>query len=242
MPLNPHKTPVLLVGFGEQGDTLRGRLSLLNFRGLRAEDAGQALEHFENSSVPIRAALFPAAEGPTRLSRTLERIRKEAPLLELVAIGDRPGNHGIKSLRELGARFCLWDEADDGGLRFVLNQALYDRTRGETRDDLRVPTGLVARVTSGTGNRVAVVYNLSTTGAYLETHRPMMPGAKAGVAIPLDGSELALRVEVISANVPGNLQRPNLPLGMGVRFEDVEADAQRKLEGFVRDRAEEFKV
>ena len=159
-----------------------------------------------------------------------------------MAIGDRPGNHALKSLRELGARFCLWDESDDGGLRFVLNQALYDRTRGETRDELRVPTGLVARITSGTGNRVAVVYNLSTGGAYLETHRPMMPGAKAGVAIPLGGTELELRVEVVSANVPGNLQRPNLPLGMGVRFEEPDASARRRLEGFIRERAEEFKV
>ena len=242
MPPNPRKTPVLLIGFGDDVDTLRGRLSLLNFRGLRAEDSGEALHQFEGSSIPIRAALFPAAEGPTRLSRTLERVRKEAPLLELVAMGDRPSERGVKELRDLGARYCLWDASDDSGLRFVINQALYDRTRGETRQELRVPTALVARITSGTGSRVAVIYNLSTTGAFLETHRPMMPGARATVALPLDGSEAELRVEVMSANVPGNLQRPNLPLGMGVRFEAPAPELKTRLAAYIRDRAAEFQI
>jgi hypothetical protein len=196
----------------------------------------------EGSVVPIRAALFPASEGPLRLSRTLERVRKEAPLLELVAVGDRPHDRAVAQLRELGARYCLWESADDGGLRFVLNQAIYDRTRGEAREELRVPTGLVARITSGTGTRVAVVYNLSTTGAYLETHRPMMPGAQAAVAIPLDGAETEFKAEVISANVPGNLQRPNLPLGMGVRFTNCEASVRSRLQTFIRERAEEFRI
>ena len=52
------------------------------------------------------------------------------------------------------------------------------------RSELRVPTGLIARITTGTGTRVAVVYNLSVGGAYFETHRPMLPGGRIRVALP----------------------------------------------------------
>jgi hypothetical protein len=40
--------------------------------------------------------------------------------------------------------------------------------------------------------------------------------------------------------VPGNLRRPNLPLGMGVRFDALDEEATAALEAYVSERAGHF--
>ena len=132
----------------------------------------------------------------------------------------------------------LVEQGVDGELRFVVNRALYDRTRGEVRLDTRVPTDLMARVKGGGGEKPALVYNLSRGGAFLETHRPSMQGATVAVTFPFPGSSLTIQSKVVSANVPGNLQRHNLPKGMGVEFTDPTSEQIAAIDDYVVARSE----
>jgi hypothetical protein len=63
---------------------------------------------------------------------------------------------------------------------------------------------------------VAVVCNLSTLGAYLATPRPAMRGGTLRIEVPLDEGEVEAQGLVMWNNVPGNLRRTNVPVGMGV--------------------------
>jgi len=114
--------------------------------------------------------------------------------------------------------------------------------RRSTRGELRVPTTMIARVFSAAGEKPALVYNLSEGGAYLETHRPTMSGGHVRVELPLPAGKRTLEAVVVSTNVPGNLQRPNLPLGMGVRFDQAEEQARREIARYVEERAAQFRL
>jgi uncharacterized protein (TIGR02266 family) len=87
-----------------------------------------------------------------------------------------------------------------------------------------------------------MVYNLSPGGAFLQTNRASMNGAHVEVELQLPEGPIAARGEVIFANVPGNLQRPNLPLGMGVRFEDLDPASRKKILSYVKQRVTELEV
>ena len=69
-----------------------------------------------------------------------------------------------------------------------------------------------------------------------------MSGAKIGIQLRLPDQEISTRGEVIFCNVPGNLQRPNLPLGMGVRFDDLDRQSQKAILAYVQLRLAELEV
>ena len=48
-----------------------------------------------------------------------------------------------------------------------------------------------------------------------------MPGVDLEVTILSPDGELSVDAHVLYTNVPGNLSQPTLPLGMGVRFENL---------------------
>ncbi|MDX1649068.1 MAG: PilZ domain-containing protein, partial [Myxococcota bacterium] len=161
-----------------------------------------------------------------------------------VAVGPRPDARGVDRLRKAGLRFACFEPWTDSELRFILNRAIYDpsRARISVRDGLRVPTNLMGRVFGGTGEKPVLVYNVSLGGAYLETHRPSSVGARIEVELPLEPEPLRLQARVVSTNVPGNMRRPNLPLGMGVRFETPDAEATERLTEYVSRRASQFEL
>jgi hypothetical protein len=125
-------------------------------------------------------------------------------------------------------------------LRFQVNRALNGDRADHGRAKPRVPTFLVARIHSGGRTKDAVVYSLSETGAFLETPRASMDGAAIEVELRLPGEVLTVHAQVVFSNVPGNLQRPNLPLGMGVHFGDMPRDARKRITEYVDDRMQQM--
>ena len=105
-----------------------------------------------------------------------------------------------------------------------------------------MPTYLLARVFQGDRHKDAVVYSLSEGGSFLETPRASMEGALIEVELKLPGHPIRLPAEVVFANVPGNLQRPNLPLGMGVRFTNNQSADADALHDYVMQRFEQLEV
>ena len=63
-----------------------------------------------------------------------------------------------------------------------------------------------------------------------------MDGAQLEVELRLPEGPIRVKSTVIYANVPGNLQRPNLPLGMAVRFEKLDGPTSKQLKRYVKTR------
>jgi hypothetical protein len=224
-------------------DDLSGRLLLVHYRGRLALSLEEAVKLLASEKPPIRAALIPSEPDIPDLTRSLQSLREASGGQELrfIAVGPRPSDDVRKKLRASGVDWALYDAFTDTELRFLLNQANHDAVKGDRREELRVPTTMNAKVKSATGTKVAMVYNLSITGAYLETMRPSQTGTRIAVELPLPGGTLELAALVMSTNVTGNLRRENLPRGMGVCFENLTRDHSAALLHYVEERTEAFR-
>jgi hypothetical protein len=238
------RSQVLLFGYGKAHDELAGRIVVLGYRALRANDVETAVDLIRRQDQPVRVVMFPVDAPFGHRADDLRRMAEASGALGLRSIvsGPQPNAAGIAALKRDGARFALWKGFHDADLRFALNAALYDETRGQLRPSRRVPASLIARIKSGAGEKAGMLYNLSTTGAFIETSRPNMPGGRITLTIEFPDGPIETLAQVVFANVPGNLQRPNLPLGMGVRFAGTAAAAAERVAKFVAERTRAYEL
>jgi len=204
---------------------LRDRLSGLGLSGVSAKDGEEA----------ARAVI---QRSPPRVALLVEK----APARDLgfVVTGPLPNPETRDRLRGAGLRLALWEPFDDGALRFQLNRARHHK--GSGRDELRIPTTLMARIIAADRPRDAIIYNLSARGAFLETPRAQLRGALIEIEIPLPSGVVRAHARVRFHNVAGNLLRTNLPLGMGIEFTGVPRDATEAIRVYVQERAKAFEV
>jgi hypothetical protein len=230
---------VLLVGFGSGARALAGRLLLLHLRGLLADNVEQAQKIAAERS-PTAALIHSDCVFEAEPLRSLATAGEQP--ITLIASGPRPGEPGLAVLREADVKIVLFEPFGDGELRFVLNRALHGDHN--LRREVRVPATFHGTVRSATGERRVNVYNLSAGGAYLETLRPTAEGGSITLhlPLPLPSGGVDVPARVVSTNVPGNLSRANLPMGMGVQFVDPPSDARRVLSGYVEQRKAEFEL
>jgi hypothetical protein len=225
-------TVLLLESSPERAAALAQRVrSLGGYRPVAAKSPEQALRMVEDSRFGVRAATvapdFPFAD--LRGAVAAMRAAAGARHLRFVAVGARPAPDACMRLREAAVDLALWEPYDDVRLRFQLNRALAAPDQESVRRDQRAPTDWRARILGAGREKEALVYSLSPGGAFLATPRPSMRGAQVCVVLPLPGGNLSLESQVLYTNVPGNLQRGDLPVGMGVVFHDPPAEAERDL-------------
>lgn len=234
---------VLLLPLQGRLDDITGRLLLVHYRGRSAASLAEAERVLRSERPPIRVAIIPSEPGEPDLARTLQALRAASleKQLRFIAIGPRPDEPTRQKLGFAGVDRALYGAFTDTELRFLLNEATHDGSRPERREDPRVPTSLVAKVKTPTGVKVALVYNLSVRGAYLETMRPSQVGLRIGIELPLPGHTVDLTAQVVATNVTGNLRKENLPRGMAVRFESAPPDAASALLRFVEERIDHFR-
>jgi hypothetical protein len=237
LPLSERQTVLLLPLEGELDD-LSGRLLLVHFRGRLVVDLAEAERLLRSESPPILAAVISSEPRVANLPEVLRTLRSASreEQLRFLAMGPRPPEAGRQKLRSAGVEWALYGAFSDTELRFVLNQAFHDAEKSDLRRDPRIPTPLTAKVRAATGVKVAMVYNLSQGGAYLETLRPSQAGVRVRVELPLPSGTLEIDSTVMSTNVTGNLRRENLPRGMGVRFDGLSADAEAALAHYIEER------
>jgi hypothetical protein len=204
----------------------------------------EARSILEERRVSIAAVMIPTDVSSQHLKKEVKLLRKVGPAsgLMFVSVGKSPATDERKRLRGAGLQIALWEPYDDGTLRFQLNRALGGDRDSHGRSHPRAPTYLLARIFVGGRTKDAVVYSLSEGGAFLETPRASMDGAQVEVEIRLPANHIRVEGTVVFSNVPGNLQRPNLPMGMGVRFEDTSKDSCKLLADYVRQRLDELNV
>ncbi len=232
---------VLILGPAERSRFLAGHLLLLNYRAATATDVTAVLRVLAMAAPPIRVGLLASDHGLADPAAALREIAAISPQpMQWVAIGRRPDAPEIERLRGAGVHFALFDPFSDEELRFVVNEAHHAGSPELLRIEQRVPTLIRARVTTKTGERVAVVCNLSTLGAYLATPRPAMRGGTLRMQVPLDEGEVETQGLVMWNNVPGNLRRTNVPVGMGVRFTDLSTEATGALARYIAERAKAY--
>ena len=228
---------VLLVGFGSGARSLAGRLLLLKLRGLLAENLEQAQAIAAERS-PAAALIHSDCVFEPGPLRSLAKAGEQP--ITLIGSGPRPGEPGLAVLRRADVRLVLFEPFGDGELRFVLNRAIHGDH--SSRREMRVPATMDGTVRSSTGEKRVNIYNLSVGGAYLETLRPTAAGGNITLHPPLPSGAVELPARVVSTNVPGNLSRANLPMGMGIQFVDPPPDAHSALTGYVEERKAEFEI
>jgi hypothetical protein len=219
-------------------ELLRERLVRLGYRAVPAKTPEQAHMLLRISRGAIGAVVLAPDLPVVDLRRTLRFLSEVASgELWFLAAGPKPDHGDCARLRSAGVTFALFEPLHQNILRFQINRALAGSSvvRGERRS-VRAPTNWEIPVFQGSRSKPASVYTVSSTGAFLHTSAPSPRGARIAVELPVPGLRGRLAAHVVMTNVPGNLQHKNLPVGMGVRFENAPVDAEALLHVFTQER------
>lgn len=211
---------------------LATRARRVGFRVLRAKTPEDAREALRDGRHAIGAVVIPPDLGAPNLTLALRAFRELAPgaSLPVLVAGPRPEPDECQRLRAAGAELTLFDPLDDHTLRFQLNRAVaVPSPEAARRRAVRVPADWPVRVRMGPREKPARVYCVSATGAYLATSRPSFRGSLLYLRLPLPEGPVDVAGRVVMTNVPGNLVRDNLPLGMAVQFTGLPPDVESAL-------------
>ena len=227
---------VLLVDCGAHAlQELATRARRVGFRVLRAKTPEDAREALRDRRHAIGALVIPPDLGAPSLALAVQAFRDLAPeaSLSILVAGPRPSPDECERLRAAGAELALFDPLDDHTLRFQLNRAVGGVSPGASqRRAVRVPADWPVRVRMGPREKPARVYCVSATGAYLATSRPSFRGSLLYLTLPLPDGAVDVAGRVVMTNVPGNLVRDNLPLGMAVQFTGLAPEVESSLRRF----------
>ncbi|MCR9093346.1 MAG: PilZ domain-containing protein [bacterium] len=226
----------------ERTESLAAGLVRLGVEPIRVPDLADAVATVKAKEYAIAAILVPSDANGSDLRKALKSMRRREPVMPAMAYGKAPEGKQAAALRDAGVLLALWDDYDEAMLRFQANRLLSGDTQSSARRSRRVPMAAPVRVRVGTREKDGVLYSLSEGGCFIETPRASMDGARLTLHFELEERPYELTGEVVFANVPGNLQRPNLPLGMGVRFDPIPETALGSLEQFIQRRAEALEI
>jgi CheY-like chemotaxis protein len=221
------------------------RLRELGYRVLRTKTVEQGHAALSDARFAVRLALIPPDLPVPDLARALAALRApgaKKPVRFLVT-GARPDADERSALRRAGLELALWEPFDDHTLQFQVNRALINAgSAPRKRRSERVPTSWPVRVTAGRREKQAKIYCVSADGAFLATSRPSLPKARVHFSLPLPSGDVRLSGEVVMTNVPGNLVRKNLPVGMGVRFAGYSRQIEQAILAFTEERGRALRV
>ena len=214
------------------------RLRTLGFSCVRAKTPEEALSLIEDPRHDFGATVLPPDLAVADLGGALATLRSRgARGLVFVVIGPRPEGDAMARLRSAGVELAVWHPLDDGTLRFQLNRALTAFQGESLRREQRAPTDWRVRFSTGGRTKEAQLYSLSARGAFLVTNRPSMRGASVAVELPLPSESVAVGGRVLYTNVPGNLSKTTLPMGMAIEFTALSGEAEEEIRRSVAERA-----
>jgi len=243
--MSSRRTVLVVDAGGHPLEPAAQRLRLLGIPALRAKTGGEARAALSDARAAVGAVLIPPDPPTMDLARALRALSTtpEGEQLALLVCGPRPDVGARARLRDAGAKLALWEPLDDSALRFQVNRAFAaGYVQPQSRRAERVPTSWPVEVRIGARVRPAQLYSLSARGAFLATAGPALRRTLVHVTLPLPGQDLRVAGEVVLTNVPGNLRKRNLPIGMGVRFLGLSGEAERALMGYTTERADQLLV
>ncbi|MAG32121.1 MAG: hypothetical protein CL908_14660 [Deltaproteobacteria bacterium] len=225
-----------------RADPLATRLVRLGVEPIRVADLDEAVATVKSKRYAVGGGLVPSDLVGKQVARAIKHMRRREPMLPAMTYGKVPSPDQRKQLRQAGVLLALWDGYDEAVLRFQVNRLVSGEHQPAVRSSRRAPTHIPTRILVGGREKEGVVYSLSAGGCFIETPRASMDGACLKLIFTLEDLQLAIEGVVAFSNVPGNLQRPNLPLGMGVRFEKIGADAHGRITRFIHEQLETLEV
>jgi CheY-like chemotaxis protein len=244
--MEPGRSSVLLVDCGSQPLVdLATRARRLGFRVLRAKTPEDAREALRDGRHAIGAVLVPPDLPAADLALAVRALRElsKDPRLPVLVAGPHPGDEACARLRAAGVELALFEPFDDHTLRFQLNCAVAgERESPVSRRAVRAPVEWPVRVRMGGREKQARAYCVSATGAFLATSRPSSRGSLVFLTLPLPEGAVDVAARVVHTNVPGNLVRENLPLGMAVQFTGASPETEASLRAFAERRAQALRV
>ncbi len=242
--MSASRSVLLLDGLDMNMAMVGERLRTLGFQPMHAKTPQEAFQLAADYRDRIGAIVVPPDLVVVDLPAAIRDlcIAASEERIECVALGPRPPEGIIDELRAAGVARALWQPFGDGPLRFHLNRALAEAGAGSPRSELRVPTRLPARVWLSGRHKPAKTYTLSAVGAFLETGRPSLRGARVGVQMQIEDGGVELEARVVYTNVPGNLQKWNLPVGMAVEFTTMADQDAERIRSCVSETALQFQL
>ena len=237
--------PVLIVGdHNAHINTMAERVRDLGHSTVRMKSLDEAINLALERHINFAVAILEVPSVAFHLRQALESFKDQTNSFDMrcIATGTSPSDADRSALREAGVSLALWSPFEDTALRFQLNSALAPSQIELLRSELRAPFDIPATVCAGSRIKRATLYSLSAAGAYFETPRPSMPGAQIKVAFPLPGGKVSAACQVLYTNVPGNLSKGLLPMGMAVRFSGLGREVGDAIRNSVECRSAELSV
>jgi hypothetical protein len=243
--MSSRRTVLVVDAGGHPLEPAAQRLRLLGIPALRAKTGAEARAALLDARAAIGAVMIPPDPPTLDLRKALRALSTLADGTELALLVCGPCLDAAARarLREAGAALALWEPIDDHALRFQVNRAFAKGlAQPQPRRAERVPASWPVEVRIGARARPAQLYSLSARGAFLATAGPALRRTLVHVTLPLPGHDLRVAGEVVATNVPGNLRKRNLPIGMGIRFLGLPREAEQRLLEFTAERSAELLV
>jgi PilZ domain len=210
-------------------ELLRTRIVRVGYRVVPAKTPEMANTLLRVGGSRVGAVIVPTDLPVVSLRGALDSMRRMQTAggdLTFVAAGRDPGEEGRRRLREAGVRIGIFDPVDLHTLRFQINRALASGLplppARSKRGTLRAPADWKVVALSGGREKEGRIYSISPSGTFIVLPQPWMTRSNVELrwAHSYTGA-VSAECRVVMTNVPGNVMRRSLPLGMGLRFDHL---------------------
>jgi hypothetical protein len=230
-------------------ELLRTRLVRVGYRVVPAKTPEMAHTLLRVGGSRVGAVVVPADLPVVNLRGALDFMRRTQTgggALTFVAAGPDPGPEGRRRLRDAGVRIAIFDPVDLHTLRFQINRAVSDVQQPPSRarrGTLRAPVDWKITARSGGREKEGRLYSISPSGAFVVLPQPWMIRSQVDLCwTHAQTGTVQATARVVMTNVPGNVMRRSLPLGMGVRFDHLPEAASVALLMYTEEIAQKLAV
>jgi hypothetical protein len=239
------KLLLLVDAGGESMQVLASRVRRLGYLAVRAKTPAEAKQLLCDPRYAVSAAVIPPDLPAANLRAALEALRELSVVehLALLVSGSSPPSGRRRELAHAGVEFALWEPVDAHTLRFQINRAMAAPIpHASRRRALRAPVSWPIDLRAGKRYKEARVYSISAKGAFLATPAPALRRSLVVAKIPLPMGTVRTTGRVVSTNVPGNLMKRSLPVGMAVCFEGTSPETEALLHIYAEERHRALEV
>ena len=237
---------LLLVDAGEEPmHVLASRVRRLGYLVVRAKTTEEAKQLLCDPRYAVSAVVIPSDLPAANLGTALEALRKLSAVehLAFLVTGSRPPSDTRRDLAQAGVELALWEPVDAHALRFQINRAMAGYIpRASRRRALRAPASWSVDLHMGRRHKEARVYAISAKGAFLATPAPALRRTIVAAEFPLPMGTVRATGPVVFTNVPGNLMKHSLPVGMAVRFEGTSPETEALLQIYAEQRHRSLEI
>jgi hypothetical protein len=190
------------------------------------------------------AAVLSTELDPAAFAATLEVVSRLAAgrPLSILPYGTPLANPELLNLRDGDVALPIYEPLDPSALRFQVNRATTPVSAPE-RGAPRAPIEREVTLKIGLRQQIARVYTLSSAGAFLLLDRPLRRGRRVDLEVPLGGANkprASGRVAFVNrANDPEQIE---MPTGVAVRFDRIDAIAACAIDHLVDRRLKELRI